>query len=272
KLGWALDRLTQEDPSLASRVDNQSGQRVLAGMGELHLEVVMERLRREFGVEVNAGRPQVAFRETVSQEAQAEGRFERASAEGELFARVELAIRPGHTGSGMRFSTLVDAEVPDAVVASIRRGVEEAALDGGQAGYELTDVVVSLVGGSFGDARSTELAYKVAASRALTDAARDARPVLLEPVMLTEVTTPDEFTGEVIGDLSARRGNILGMDARGIARVVSAEVPLASMFGYATELRSRTKGRATFSMKFGFYSPMPSHVAEGVLSKVQGRL
>ncbi|MBX2811828.1 MAG: elongation factor G [Myxococcales bacterium] len=271
RLSSALDELALEDPSFEVRRDTDSGQTLISGMGELHLEIKVDRLRKEFNVDPYVGQPVVAYRETIRSVAQQESRFVRTLGQGQ-YGHVVIEVEPGPRGSGIQFeSKIANNLIPDVYIPSVRRGIEEAALSGFISGYEVTDVCVRLVDGSYHDGDSSELAFKVAGSMAFKDAIRQADPVMLEPVMLIEVSTPDEHTGFVIGDLSSRRGKVSGMVALGATQVVSAEVPLASLFGYATELRSRTQGRATFSMKFGFYSPVPSHVAEEVLAKAQGR-
>ena len=270
RLTSSLKKLAMEDPSFEVRIDADSGQLVISGMGELHLEIKVERLRREFAVDTNVGRPRVAYRETISVAARHETRFIRQGGFGQ-YGHVVVEVEPAPRGTGLEFvSEITNGRIPEFYIPSVRRGVEEAATDGVLSGFNMTDIRVRLLDGSYHDGDSSELSFKVAGSMAFKDAVRKAEPALLEPIMLTEVRTPEEHTGDVIGDLSSRRGKVSGMVARGATQVVSAEVPLASLFGYATDLRSRTHGRATFSMKFGFYSPVPSHVAEEVLAKAQG--
>jgi elongation factor G len=273
KLGTALAKLAMEDPSFSVKTDEETGQTLIAGMGELHLDIIVDRLRREFRVDANVGRPQVAYRETATSAARGEGKFIRQSGGRGLYGHIVLEVRPGERGSGVVVeSKVVGGSVPKEYLGPAESGVREAASTGFLAGFPVTDVHVTLLDGSYHEVDSSELAFKVAGSMAFKDAMEKARPVLLEPIMHTEVTTPDEHCGDVIGDINARRGKVSGMDPRAGIQIVSADVPLATMFGYATDLRSRTQGRATFSMKFGYYNPVPSHVAEELLAKVQGRL
>ncbi|MBK8014175.1 MAG: elongation factor G [Deltaproteobacteria bacterium] len=273
RLGAALSKLAMEDPSFSVRTDEETGQTLIAGMGELHLEIIVDRLRREHKVEANVGRPQVAYRETVVGVARQETRFVRQSGGRGQYAHIVISIAPAARGAGVSFSNdVVGGAVPKDFVPAVERGVREAAQNGVLAGYPVVDIGVVLLDGSHHEVDSSELAFKIAGSMAFKEAMGKAKPILLEPIMITEITTPDEFCGDVIGDLNARRGRVTGMDPRAGIQLVAAEVPLATMFGYATDLRSRTQGRATFSMKFGFYNPVPSHVAEEVLARAQGRL
>ncbi len=273
KLGAALAKLAMEDPSFSVKTDEETGQTLIAGMGELHLEIIVDRLRREFRVDANIGRPQVAYRETVSKETKQTTRFVRQTGGRGQYAHVVMVMEPGERGSGIAFeSKVVGGAVPKEYIPAVERGVREAAESGVLVGYPVVDVVVRLIDGSHHEVDSSEMAFKIAGSMAFKEAVQSAGPLLLEPIMLTEITTPDEYCGDVIGDLNARRGKVLGLDPRGGVQIVRAEVPLAKMFGYATDLRSRTQGRATFSMKFGLYNPVPSHVAEEILAKAQGRL
>jgi len=271
RLGTALAKLAMEDPSFAVRTDPESGQTLIAGMGELHLEIIVDRLRREFKVDANVGRPQVAYRETATQPADGEGKFVRQSGARGTYGHIRIELEPAARGDGLVVeSKVAGVTVPKAYVAPAEAGIREAATQGALAGYPVTDVHVTLVDGSYHEVDSSELAFKVAGSMAFKDAFGKSRPALLEPLMIADITTPDEYCGDVLGDLTARRGRVSGMDPRGGLQIVTAEVPLATMFGYATDLRSRTQGRATFSMKFGYYNPAPSHVAEAVLAKAQG--
>ena len=273
KLASALAKLAMEDPSFTVRTDEETGQTLIAGMGELHLEIIVDRLRREWRVDANVGRPQVAYRETVQKRVKQETRFVRQTGGRGQYAHVVMTVEPAERGEGILFASRVTGgSIPKEFIPSVQKGVHEAATAGVLAGFPVTDVSVVLLDGSYHEVDSSELAFKVAGSMAFRDAVKRADPVLLEPIMQTEVTTPDEHTGDVIGDLNARRGKVAGMDPRSGVQLVRAEVPLANMFGYATDLRSRTQGRATFSMSFGFYSPVPSHIADEVLAKVQGRL
>ena len=273
RLSSALAKLAMEDPSFSVRTDGETGQTLISGMGELHLEVIVTRLRRDFRVEANVGRQQVAYRETVLEATRQETRFVRQTGGRGQYAHVVMELAPAERGAGIRFeSRITGGAIPREFIPAVQKGVEEAAMQGVLAGFEIVDVDVRLVDGSFHEVDSSELAFKVAGSMAFRDAVRQAHPILLEPVMRTEVTTPEEYTGDVIGDLNARRGRVSKMTPRGGTQIVNVEVPLASMVGYATDLRSRTQGRATFSMKFGFYSPVPSHIAEEVLANTRGRL
>jgi elongation factor G len=273
KLAGALAKLAMEDPSFAVKSDAESGQTLIAGMGELHLEIIVDRLRREFKVDVTVSRPEVAYRETATQRADGEGRFQKEIGGRGQFGHVKVELEPTVRGRGLVVETrAASADVPKEYAAPAAEGIREAAQSGTLAGFPVTDVFVKLVGGSYHAVDSSELAFKVAGSLAFKDAFAKSRPSLLEPMMHAEVTTPDEFCGDVTGDLSARRAKISGMDPRAGIQIVAADVPLSTMFGYATDLRSRTQGRATFSMRFGYLSPVPSHVAEEVVAKVQGRL
>jgi elongation factor G len=273
KLSASLAKLAMEDPSFAVRTDEETGQTLIAGMGELHLEIIVDRLRREWKVDANIGRPQVAYRETVTRKAKVEHRFVRQTGGRGQFAHVVLEIEPAERGSGITFeSKVTGGAIPKEFIPAVQRGVEEAASEGVLAHFPVVDVNVTLLDGSYHEVDSSELAFKVAGSMGFKDAVRKAAAILLEPVMEVEITTPDDYCGDVIGDLNARRGKVSGMDPRGGIQVVKADVPLSTMFGYATDVRSRTQGRATFSMKFGFYNPVPSHIAEEVLAKAQGRL
>ena len=273
KLGASLAKLAMEDPSFVVRTDEETGQTLIAGMGELHLEIIIDRLRREWNVDANVGRPQVAYRETVQGSSRQDTRFARQTGGRGQFAHVVIEVKAAQRGVGIGFeSEITGGAIPKEFIPAVEKGVREAAENGVLAGFPLTDVQVKLLDGSYHEVDSSELAFKVAGSMAFKDAIARAQPILLEPIMLTEISTPEEYCGDVIGDLTARRGRVSGMDPRLGVQLVSAEVPLSSMFGYATDLRSRTQGRASFSMKFGFYNPVPSHVAEEVLARAQGRL
>ena len=273
KLSASLAKLAMEDPSFSVKTDEESGQTLIAGMGELHLEIIVDRLRREWKVDANIGRPQVAYRETVTKTVKVEHRFVRQTGGRGQFAHVVMEIQPGERGDGVTFeSKVTGGAIPKEFIPAVQRGMEEAAAEGVLAHFPVVDVHVRLLDGSYHEVDSSELAFKIAGSMGFKEAVRKAAPALLEPVMLVEITTPDDYCGDVIGDLNARRGKVSGMDPRGGIQIVKADVPLSTMFGYATDLRSRTQGRATFSMKFGFYNPVPSHIAEEVLAKAQGRL
>jgi elongation factor G len=274
KLSGALAKLAMEDPSFSVKNDEETGQTLIAGMGELHLEIIVDRLRRQFKVDANIGRPQVAYRETVTQSVEKlVTRFIRQTGGRGQYAHVVINLGPGKRGSGIVFENeVVGGAIPKEFIPAVEAGVREAAANGVLAGYPVVDVQVALIDGSYHEVDSSEMAFKVAGSMAFKEAVLKCRPILLEPIMITEVTTPDDYCGDVIGDLNARRGKVTGMDPRAGIQIVGSEVPLSNMFGYATDLRSRTQGRATFSMKFGFYNPVPSHIAEEVLAKAQGRL
>ncbi|GAB4269878.1 MULTISPECIES: elongation factor G [Deferrisoma] len=268
KLGVALAKIAAEDPSFRVRVDEETGQTILSGMGELHLEVIVDRLMREFQVEANVGRPMVAYREAFRGPARGEGRFVRQTGGRGQYGHVVLEVEPLEPGDGFRFENrTVGGVVPREYVPAVEKGVSEALDRGFLAGYPVVGVRVVLVDGSYHPVDSSEIAFKIAASQALRDAAERAGIRILEPVMAVEVVVPEEFLGDVIADLNARRGKILEMDQRGGARLVRAAVPLAEMFGYATTLRSRTQGRATFTMQFSHYQEAPAKVAEQVVAR-----
>jgi len=270
KLGGALHKLQQEDPTFKVRIDEESGQTLISGMGELHLEIIVDRLKREFGVEANIGRPQVAYRETLRTPARGEGRFIRQSGGRGQYGHVWLEVEPAERGAGFAFeNAVVGGTVPKEFVPAVRKGVEEALSKGVLGGYPLVDVRVRLVDGSYHEVDSSEMSFKIAGSLAVREAALRARPQLLEPLMSLEVVVPEEHLGEVIGDLNARRGRVEGFEERGACKAVRALVPLAQMFGYATALRSLSQGRATFSMQFSRYEGVADNVAEAVLERVQ---
>jgi elongation factor G len=268
RLSEALQKLAKEDPSFRVTVNRETGQTLISGMGELHLEIIVDRMLREFKVDANVGKPQVAYRETIRRAAEAEGRFIRQSGGHGQFGVVELRIEPLAKGSGFEF---VDAtkggSIPRNFIPSVEDGVREAMETGPLAGYPLVDIKATLLDGKYHEVDSSELAFKIAASIAFKEAADQAKPVLLEPVMDVEAVTPQEFMGEVIGDLNARRGKILEMENRAGAQVISARVPLATMFGYATRLRSITQGRATYTMQFALYEPVPQQIYEELTAR-----
>ena len=271
RLGLALNRLAVEDPSFSVRVDQETGQTLISGMGELHLEIIVDRLIREFKIEASVGRPQVAYRETVTRLASAEGKFIRQTAGRGQYGHVVIQVGPAQAGQGVIFEdATVGGVVPREFVPSVERGAREALARGIVAGYPVIDAAVTLTGGSFHEVDSTEMAFQIAGSLGTQAAARDAGPILLEPVMAVEVITPDQFTGEVMGNLSARRGRVSGMEPRGSAQAVTAEVPLATMFGYSTDVRSMTQGRATYTMQFARYAPVPSQVTESIVERMRG--
>jgi elongation factor G len=269
KLGQSLHKLVQEDPTFKVRTQEETGQTLISGMGELHLEILVERLRREFGVEANVGRPQVAYRETIRSAARAEGRFIRQTGGRGQYGHVWLEVEPLPRGGGFVFeNAIVGGVVPKEYVPAIRKGVEDALTKGVLGAYPMVDVKVRLVDGSYHDVDSSEMAFKIAASMGLKEAVNRAKPQLLEPLMSLEVIMPEEHMGDIIGDINSRRGRIDGFEERGAYKVVRAMVPLAQMFGYATAIRSMTQGRATFSMQFASYEIVPDGVADTVLEKV----
>jgi elongation factor G len=270
KMGTALGRLAEEDPTFRVRTNEETGQTLIDGMGELHLEVIVDRMLREFRVDANIGQPQVAYRETITQEVRAEGRHVRQSGGKGQYGHCIVVFSPQERGAGYVFEDkIVGGSIPREFINPINQGIQEAMLTGGQAGYPVVDVKATLVDGSFHDVDSSEMAFKIAGSLALKDGIRRGKSVILEPIMKVEVTTPDEFMGDVIGDLNSRRGQIQGMETRAGAQVVRANVPLATMFGYATDLRSATQGRAVYSMEMDHYAPVPSNIAEEMLAKAR---
>jgi elongation factor G len=266
RLGQSLGRLAREDPSFRVSVDEDTGQTIISGMGELHLEVITDRLLREFQVHANVGRPQVAFKETITAPVKVEGRYVKQTGGSGDFGVVWIEVEPGESGTGFRFETAVrGGRVPKEFFRAVRQGCEEAAQSGELGGYPVVDVRVRLVDGQTHDVDSSERSFKIAGSLAMKEALRKARSVLLEPVMGVEVVTPEEFVGAVQGDLSNRRGNLTGLEMRGSAQVIRAEVPLATMFGYVSSLRSMTQGRATYTMQFSHYAQMPDEIAQGIV-------
>jgi elongation factor G len=266
RLSQSLGRLVQEDPSLCVSVDDETGQTIIAGMGELHLEIIVSRLLREFKVDANVGTPQVAYKETITKPVRVEGRYIKQTGGSGDFGVVVLEVEPGEPGSGFEFEAAVKGgAVPKEFIPAVRNGCEEAVQTGMLAGYPVVDVKVRLVHGQAHDVDSSERSFKIAASIGTKDALRIAKPVLLEPIMAVEVVTPEDFVGAVQGDLKARRGNITNVEMRGNARIVQVNVPLASMFGYVNNLRSMTQGRATYTMQFSHYDQVPATVAEGIV-------
>ena len=272
KLGNGLARLTEEDPTFNVHTDDETGQTIIAGMGELHLEVIVERLFREFSVEANVGRPQVAYRETIKRPVnKIDAKFKRQTGGSGMYGHVVIDLEPLEPGSGFEFEDKVKGgNVPREYIPAVEKGMREALAGGILAGYPLVDVKARLIDGSSHNVDSNEMAFKIAGSMAIQEAAKAAGIKILEPVMELEVVTPEDYMGDVIGDLSARRGKIESMDARGPARVVNALVPLAEMFGYATDLRSRTQGRANYSMQFHSYQEVPTAAAQEIVAKVRG--
>ncbi len=273
KLGGSLQKLMREDPTFKVHTDPDTGQTIISGMGELHLEIIVDRLFREFDVAANVGKPQVAYRETIRKAAQGEGRYVRQTGGRGQYGHAKIRVEPAEPGEGVVFENkVVRGSIPSEFISSVESGVREAAESGALAGYEIQDMRVTLYDGSYHDVDSSEIAFKVAGSLALKEAIRKAHPVLLEPIMKVEVVVPPEYLGDVNGDLNARRGRISQMDRRASSQVVVAFVPLAEMFGYATTLRSITQGRATYSMQFGQYEQVRGSVAEEIVGKAQGKL
>ena len=268
RMGVALQKLAKEDPSFHVATDEESGQTIISGMGELHLDIIVDRMRREFKVEANIGKPQVAYRETIRKVVEQEGRFVRQSGGRGQYGHVYIKIEPQKAGTGYEFvNAVVGGVVPKEYIGAVNKGVKEQMENGVIAGYPVVDVKVTLYDGSYHDVDSSEMAFKIAGSIAFRDGALKANPVLLEPIMKVEVVTPDDYMGDVMGDLNRRRGLPQGMDDSPSGKVIRAEVPLAEMFGYATDLRSMSQGRATYSMEFEKYSEVPQNVADSVLRK-----
>jgi elongation factor G len=271
KVSAALHKIAQEDPSFRVSSDTETGQTLISGMGELHLEIVVDRLTREFKVDANIGKPQVAYKETIRKAVTQETRFVKQSGGRGQFAHVEIEVSPNETGKGFLFENNIKGGViPREYIPAVEKGIREALSSGPLAGYPILDTKVSLIYGSYHEVDSSEMAFKICGSMAFKEACRKANPVLLEPIMDVEVVMPEEYMGDVIGDLSGRRGRILSMAARGGGQVVVAQVPLATMFGYATDVRSRTQGRATFTMQFGHYEPVPASVSEEIVARAVG--
>jgi elongation factor G len=272
KLGLSLQKLATEDPSFRVRTDEETGQTIISGMGELHLEIIVDRLLREFNVGANVGKPQVAYKETVRKPVEQQGKFIRQTGGRGQYGDVWIKLEPQPAGAGFEFVDAVKGgSIPREYIPAVEKGVKEATENGALAGYPMVDVKVTLFDGSYHDVDSSEIAFKIAGSMAFKEAARKASPVLLEPIMSVEVVVPEEFMGDVIGDLNSRRGKVLGMDTRPAAQAIDARVPLAQMFGYSTDLRSMTQGRATYTMQFSHYEPVPANVAEGIIAKVDGK-
>ena len=268
KMGMALSKLAQEDPSFRVHTDEESGQTIIEGMGELHLEIIVDRMRREFFVEANVGKPRVAYRETLKSMVEQEGKFVRQSGGRGQFGHVWLKIVPQDRGVGYQFvNAIVGGAIPKEYIPAVDKGVQEQLQNGVIAGYPVVDVKVTLFDGSFHEVDSSEMAFKIAGSQCFKQGAQKANPVLLEPVMTVEVVTPEDYMGDVMGDLSRRRGMLQGMDESPAGRVIRAEVPLAEMFGYSTDLRSATQGRATYTMEFEKYSEAPANIAEAIIKK-----
>jgi len=271
KLSQSLAKLTQEDPSFKVSFDDETGQTIISGMGELHLDIIVDRLLREFKVGANIGKPQVAYKETVRAGAKAEGKFVRQTGGRGQYGHVYLEVEPLEQGKGFEFENkIVGGTIPREYIPAVEKGVKEAADRGILAGYPLVDVRARLYDGSYHEVDSSEMAFKIAGSMAFKEAVKKAKPVLLEPIMSIEVVTPEEYMGDVIGDLNSRRGRIQNIERRGNAQVIKSQAPLAEMFGYATDLRSKTQGRATYTMQFSRYDEVPKGVSEGIIAVVKG--
>ena len=268
KMGFALQKLSQEDPSFRVRTDEETAQTIIAGMGELHLEIIVDRMLREFKVEANVGKPEVAFRETIRRKAEAESKYIKQTGGRGQYGHVVLTVEPSESGKGLEFvNKIVGGAIPKEYIPAIEKGVRERMETGVVAGYPLRDVKVTIIDGSYHDVDSNEMAFKIAGSMGFSDACKKADPVLLEPIMKVEVLVPQEFMGDVIGNLNGRRGKVQGMKVRAGAQAIDAAVPLMEMFGYATDLRSRTQGRATYSMEFDRYEQVPKNIAEAIIKK-----
>ncbi len=271
KMGTALQKLLQEDPSLRVRTDEETGQTILSGMGELHLEIIIDRMMREFKVACNVGAPQVAYRETITRKVEVQGKFVRQSGGRGQYGDCWLRIEPLEPGGGFQFVDAIKGGViPKEYIPAVGKGAEEASQNGVLAGFPMVDLKVTCFDGSYHDVDSSEMAFKIAGSIGFKEGTAKAGPTLLEPIMAVEVVVPEEYMGDVMGDLNSRRGRIMGMDSRGGAQVISAHIPLANMFGYSTDLRSATQGRATYTMVFDHYEPVPKAIAEEVIAKVKG--
>ena len=272
KLGKALGSLSDEDPTFQVRTDEDTGQTIISGMGELHLEVLVDRMMREFNVDAHVGKPQVAYRETITTPVEkVEVRYVRQTGGRGQYAHVVIALEPTGAGGGFEFvDEIKGGVIPREYIPAVDSGIQEAMAGGVLAGYPLVDIRARLTFGSYHDVDSSEMAFKIAGSMALKEAARKAKPVLLEPVMAVEVVTPEDYMGDVIGDLNARRGQVEGMDQRGTAQAIKAKVPLGQMFGYVGDLRSRTQGRATYTMQFDSYQQVPESIAQEIIARVRG--
>jgi elongation factor G len=272
KLSDSLSKLSDEDPTFKVKVDEETGQTLISGMGELHLEILVDRMRREFKVEANIGKPQVAYRETITQSVQAEGKFVKQSGGRGKFGHVWVELIPNEAGKGFEFiNGIVGGVVPKEYIPAVSHGIQDAMRNGVIAGFPMVDIKAKLYDGSYHDVDSDEISFKVAGSMAFQAGAKKANPVLLEPIMGVEVVTPEEYLGDVMGDLNSRRGKIEGFSARKDAQVIKAHVPLSEMFGYATVLRSMSQGRAIYSMQFDHYSSVPKSIAEEISEKTLGK-
>jgi elongation factor G len=268
KMGLALSRLAQEDPSFRVRTDEESGQTIIAGMGELHLDIIVDRMKREFNVEANVGKPQVAYRETIRKPVRQEGKFVRQSGGKGQYGHVVLEIEPQERGKGYAFeNAIVGGVIPKEYIPAVDKGIQEAVANGVMAGFPIVDVKIRLVDGSYHEVDSSEMAFKIAGSMGFKEGFHKADPALLEPIMKVEVVTPEDYMGDVMGDLSRRRGILQGQDDTPSGKTIDAMVPLGEMFGYATTLRSMSQGRATFTMEFDHYAEAPANIAESIIKK-----
>jgi len=270
-LSIALGKLAEEDPTFKVHTDEDSGQTIISGMGELHLEVIADRLKREFNVNINIGNPQVSYKEGITKQVEQETKYAKQSGGRGQYGHVVITVEPNELGKGFEFeSKIVGGVIPKEYIPSVKKGIEEATKNGILAGFPIEDVKVSLTFGSYHDVDSSEMAFKIAGSMAFKEAIKKANPILLEPIMSLEVTVPDDYLGPVNGDITSRRGAMKGMDLKNNVHIISSEVPLSQMFGYATELRSLTQGRAVFSMQFSHYSPLPRKLQEEITEKYSG--
>jgi elongation factor G len=271
-MGEALSKLSDEDPTFKVSTNEETGQTIISGMGELHLEIIIDRMKREFRVEANVGKPQVAYKESIKKKVEQEGKFVRQSGGRGQFGHVWITVEPNEKGKGYEFeNAIVGGSIPKEYINPVSEGIQEAMRNGVLAGYPVEDIKITLFDGSYHDVDSSEMAFKIAGSMAFKEAARKAHPVLLEPIMDVEVVTPEEYMGDVMGDLSSRRGKIEGLMARKDAQVIKAKVPLSDMFGYSTQLRSMTQGRAIYSMQFAHYEEVPRSIADQIVEKVKGK-
>ena len=272
KMGEALSKLSDEDPTFRVSSNEETGQTIISGMGELHLEIIMDRMKREFRVGANVGKPQVAYKETIRKKVEQEGKFIRQSGGRGQFGHVWITVEPNEKGKGYEFENgIIGGSIPKEYIPSVSEGIQEAMRNGVLAGYPVEDIKVKLFDGSYHDVDSSEMAFKIAGSMAFKEAARKASPVLLEPIMDVEVVTPEEYMGDVMGDLSSRRGKIEGLMSRKDAQVIKSKVPLSDMFGYSTQLRSMTQGRAIYTMQFAFYEEVPQSIADQIVEKIKGK-
>ena len=263
--------MTEEDPTFKVNTDSETGQTIISGMGELHLEIIVDRLLREFGVDANVGKPQVSYRETITREVQVEGKYIRQSGGKGQYGHVIMRFEPNEYGKGFEFiDKTKGGAIPKEFIKPVMKGVEDAMSNGEIAGYPVVDIRAILLDGSYHEVDSSEIAFRIAGSKAFREAVRIGNPILLEPIMEVEVITPEKYMGDVIGDLNSKRGKILSMDQRNINRIIKSEVPLTTMFGYATDLRSKTQGRATFNMQFKKYEAAPSRVADEIIERYKG--